>query len=191
VHANNERFNNIISAYAQRRDEKLPALSGGEKYIVGKLPRYVQFLSEVSFNETETKVELVTASGQIIIEKEPETLAVSNANFIGTTAPLTSKIECGDSVGICGQASEEKMLNRPTKFYEPDISQVKSGKILVPPKKIMKHVGQAIRDWNMIQEVSNQYYLDFLVFADILNREIAYYLGCQVVKTLWLYSMSY
>lgn len=49
-------------------------------------------------------------------------------------------------------AEGDKVLSGMGHFFPASVSSPTVEKLFVPPKKIMKLVGQAIKDWSMIEE---------------------------------------
>lgn len=62
--------------------------------------------------------------------------------------PSTGTPPVVDNLSVGGK--DPKILSGPGYYYPADPSI--KGKFVAPPKKIMKLVGQAIKDWNMIED---------------------------------------
>lgn len=140
------------TAYAKHRSVKLAAHSGSSN----SLPRYLLPVSAGGLLPdgdalTRSAAPLVSSAGQISSNKTStvETLASSPEPMLSNTATGTINDSVSSADGLPVKPSEA--VNTATLVSTE--SKSKKSLLLNPPKKIMKLVGQAIKDWDMIEEV--------------------------------------
>ena len=157
------------SLYAQKRSEKLCIRSGGEG---GLLPRYLTIAAATTI----ALPKLVTQENRPV--KSLKEHAVLQENDVAISAPSSGSC----STGTCSFRQREVVVPSsiippliPTLPIPTNGSKTQSGsgitypssssgagntdssisissKPIVPPKKIMKLVGQAVKEWNMIED---------------------------------------
>lgn len=136
---------NGASAYAQHRADKLQAhVGGGRKDFA---PRYVQLASasrETARVGDNIGSGIVSSNGGSTSSGQAVGAAVmSLPPTSSSTVPKQSSTNTGNCLmGSCSTAPVPSMPQVP----------VASAKPLAPPKKLMKLVGQCVREWNMIEE---------------------------------------
>jgi hypothetical protein len=160
----------------------MPAYAGGEKFAGDSIvPRYVNFTADVVNATSVPAIDAQITKGEIastgnLYKPVNNTLSgsLSQSSQIILSAPGSVKsvdaaqsesvMEC--STGSCFTTRSEssnqdsaslfgsKQSSGKGQFYDAVPGRPLTGKLHVPPKKIMRMVGQAIRDWNMIEEVS-------------------------------------
>jgi hypothetical protein len=147
-----------MTPYAQKREQKL----GRSVQLALQPPRYLspEHLIGITSKHTFPANASPVASAPHLprIEKTKDDIVSSS---FSTVPPLQ---EC--STGLCAQRSEEKQDSQEGTVklgsfggkitsFDPVANELVTAKSkpIVPPKKILKLVGQAISDWGMIQEV--------------------------------------
>jgi selenocysteine lyase/cysteine desulfurase/tRNA(Ile)-lysidine synthase TilS/MesJ len=100
-------------------------------------------------------VKVVVSTGAAAAPRVSLLAVKPGAAVISTPAPVDTSEKkpasnCDD--GTCKPAGPGKILSGPGLLFAADTAVPFAGKVHLPPKKIMKLVGQAIRDWNMIEE---------------------------------------
>jgi len=161
------------SAYAVRRDQLLVSHTGGEvrkpRYLnVERSPvrasdRSVGFEAVRSVSATGdldvlskivTKVqtlqsgELVSSAGEVILN-ESRNGGISDETYGETDCPAGISIGCSSTI-TSGANNVTKILSGSGTVYNSCGNGVVKAK--TPPKKILKHVGQAIKEWGMIED---------------------------------------
>jgi len=161
------------SAYAVRRDQQLVSHTGGEvrkpRYLnVERSPvrtsdRSVGFEAVRSVSATGdldvlskivTKVqtlqsgELVSSAGEVILN-ESRNGGISDETNGETDCPAGISIGCSSTI-TSGANNLTKILSGSGTVYNSCGNGVVKAK--TPPKKILKHVGQAIKEWGMIED---------------------------------------
>ncbi len=125
-----------ISAYALKREKKLPLMSSSSK-AVHKEPRY---LKEDFSNQSSAPAHITLSTNLVVIPNVWNTSITRKTNEIasnGDSGPITQLNGEGVTYGLePGETITNEHLARH----------------ITPPKKIMKLVGQAVKDWNMIEE---------------------------------------
>jgi hypothetical protein len=144
-----------MTPYAQKREQKL----GRSVQLALQPPRYLSpehligITSKHTFPARASPVAFAPPLSRI--EKTKDDIVSTS---LSTVPPLQ---EC--STGLCAQRSEEKQegivklgsFGGQITSFDPVANELVTAKSkpIVPPKKILKLVGQAISDWGMIQEV--------------------------------------
>lgn len=157
------------TAYAKRRDGDIPALAGGEVYSGKRKPRYLNFGNEKMVGPLSNMPQLDAGARSIVSVIAPISSILPSIG-IGPTLTPDQNTNSAEPSRMNPAQSEAAGKNAGKFFYPtrnagvvrpgntPEESspnnpkQEELGKIYVPPKKLMKSVGQAIRDWNMIEE---------------------------------------
>jgi hypothetical protein len=165
-----------ITGYAKLRNEQIAPRTGDEDFI----PRFLS-LACASTAQQQPLLQLLRANAQRFITAGAAVTTAAAPALCNTTAvtdisvkdTMTSSeyvnISPTCSTGSCSLrprplppllasaasipmlSSDGKVLSGPGLTFLPSI-QPSEEKFAPPPKKIMKLVGQAIKDWNMIEE---------------------------------------
>lgn len=181
------------SAYVQKRNVTMPAYAGGEKFSGDSIvPRYVNFTADVvhatsvpaidaqilkgkiSSSENTGKTSSLVVSGvkhqeestkpQEPVRAAPESSAKPAADC-STGSCFVTRSDGSQPTDVTSDAS--KQYSGKGQFYDAVPGRPLTGKLYAPPKKIMKMVGQAIRDWNMIEEVSTNDEFHFVMYVKL------------------------
>lgn len=163
------------SLYAQQRSQKLGMRSGGE----GRhLPRYLNQQDDImrpqsippkdsrpaaTTTTTSTSLKLKESAQGSAVEPVPMTAPALAAALVLTEASSSSsvrpeiKITPSSTFPSSSSVTKEggKTLSGTGVMYAPTTDAIHptvAVKAVVPPKKIMKLVGQAVKEWSMIEE---------------------------------------
>ena len=156
------------SAYTVRRDQQLVSHTGGEvrkpRYLnVERSPvrtsdrsigfeavRSVSVLSKIVTKvNTLQSGELVSSAGEVILN-ESRNDGISDETSGETDCPAgIQSIGCSSTI-TSGANNLTKILSGSGTVYNSCGNGVVKAK--TPPKKILKHVGQAIKEWGMIED---------------------------------------
>lgn len=163
------------SAFAVKRDRKFLAHTGNED----SLPRYVTLDTSVRHSAgaaAQNPVSLPTSKvdavkpAKVLVDMAEKAVLTLNAVSSSAVAEVASELTC--ATGTCSFKPREsaevplmdangKILSGPGRTYDavpPKSLGVNSAGVKIKPpvhlpsKKIMKAVGQAIKDWSMIEE---------------------------------------
>ena len=151
------------SLYAQQRSLKLCMRSGGEGR---QLPRYLENQNQDQ-NQSIKLLNPTDVSAKIIVSKKPESGIHRKATVLPSPLPnpiieqpITSTtsipiIVNGKKLSGVGVTYEAVPITSSSDKSNPislPAGTASVAKSVVPPKKIMKLVGQAVKEWNMIEE---------------------------------------
>ena len=130
------------SAYAQHRAEKFPAHQGGSQAV----PRYVQ-LADVADGEPPTSQHLPLRA-----TKPLAAAATAAAAAVPPPLPTVAHAMQNSTAGNCLMGACSTAPVPPLLPGQATLPAFLASKPITPPKKIMKLVGQCVREWNMIEE---------------------------------------
>eukprot|EP00602_Paraphysomonas_sp_CaronLab_P001188 CAMPEP_0185020696 /NCGR_PEP_ID=MMETSP1103-20130426/3333_1 /TAXON_ID=36769 /ORGANISM="Paraphysomonas bandaiensis, Strain Caron Lab Isolate" /LENGTH=1106 /DNA_ID=CAMNT_0027551757 /DNA_START=21 /DNA_END=3341 /DNA_ORIENTATION=- len=143
IRRNISQSSSTPSLYAQKRDKKMES-RGGSKTSAQVPPRYTDPSALVG----------ISGKGSLPQEQRPQLSAAPATT--GTCPVMPSQISRPLSTSIEEPIVDgsKKMLSGKDVTFGGDVSDspVHTVKPIVPPKKLMKLVGQAIADWSMIEE---------------------------------------
>ena len=154
------------SLYAQQRSQKLGMRSGGEGR---QLPRYLdqqdesmrpQSVAPKDSKSAGSAVKPIESVQRSAVEHLPTASKAPTAAAVPTEScslPVPTKIAPSSSVPSSSSGTTEgsKTLSGAGVTYAPSKDPANAPvavKAVVPPKKIMKLVGQAVKEWGMIEE---------------------------------------
>ena len=128
-----------MSVYAKKRDRKQPSYRPSDKTLESEqTPRYIQyeFLQSIETSLSPSVMLISDASTQIV---------TNNLNQVLSTTPITAAPSSSDTMKFDGTGSTylaSPLVNNRAIFSSH----------IQPPKNIIRLAGQAICEWNMIND---------------------------------------
>lgn len=138
--------NTDVTRYAHKRSLKL--VSHGKRGGATSTPRYVDGIDQILgavINNTLNSVHAIAMDS-----KDTNEIHAKTQLKIDDTSILDNEKSSGSKVKMF--SAEDVTFPQPLSL---ETFNAPSTKVL-PPKKLMKSVGQAIKDWSMIEEVSRE-----------------------------------
>lgn len=127
--------------YARKRARKLVAFNSNSSHDIISPPRY-------------TNLDISPQPLACSIEKEKNVHLDNplNTNATKSTSSVNMKNDSGvDGLDAC-KSGRKALFNNADNVFQPQSVESKKVKAIVPPKKLLRSVGQAIKDFDMIKD---------------------------------------